>query len=278
MKYLFWITFAVGTANSQVQTGSVVVFLLSQDAVTVAADSRVVDLGTGKYNDADCKIRALNDKTFFVMAGSASHKKDLSGPSWDAYDDARNAWDKGARFGIVSSAQQRTTDAAEEWAKTVQSHFTKPSVMAAIRNAFWGGDVLASGLFGSTNHQVAVTKVDVRADLKLFDRTHKVRLWHETSETPKLGVGGALGLNQVADEYIRETTESAKREMENYKRTLSKFPPRVQYAEIARKLVEWSINKHSRRDLLGFPIDELRLSEGSGIEWLILKPGCKKQE
>jgi len=280
MNNLLMLVAFCNLAWPQTQTGSIAVFILSENEITVAADSRSVNSVTGIHDDTSCKIRAFGDKFFFVMAGPGGHKADAAGPRWSANGDAREAWRMAIRLGMVSSAQRLTDEVAEQWARSMESHFMKPTIMKALRSTLWGGNVLASGLFGSTNpeRELAVAKVDIFVDLELFDSKGIVKLRHEISEGPKLVPGGSMGLGEIATEYIFETSARAKRDMEAYKRTISNLTPSAQYGGIASKLVEWSVSLHPRHEFLGLPVDELQLSKGGSIRWLKLKRGCKEQE
>jgi hypothetical protein len=271
MKSLFMFVIFCNLAWPQTETGTVVVFVLSENEITVAAESRAVQSDTGKPDDTSCKIRAFGDQFFFSMAGPSGHKQDAAGPGWSAYRDARSAWRKAGKLGMVSSAQGLTNDVAERWAVFMEGRLNERKVIKEIRHTLWGNTV-ASGLFGGTNRagEIAVTRTDIFVDLPLFDRKGIVKLWHDKVERQKLRDGGALGLGEIAAEYVQRTTETTRQN-----RNLS---PGEQDAEIARKLVELSITMHPRREMLGGKIDELRLDRGKGITWLKLKQNCKKQE
>ena len=74
----------------------------------------------------------------------------------------------------------------------------------------------------------------------------------------------AMGIfHQSFNEYYVQTTPRAKRFMTNYLKTLS---PTSRNANLAKKLVELSIEPDPKNAYLGLPVDELELERGRGIK------------
>lgn len=255
----------------QVETGTVVVFVSSQNEITVAADSRSLNSITRIHNDYSCKIRVFGDKFFFAMAGPVDGY-DAAGHGWSTYTESKAAWRRAVRNPhMVSSAQKLTNDVAEHWINSMDSHQRDYRAIMAIRDTIQAGNALASAIFGATDSagNLGLTRATILIDLDLLDKKKVVRLTHEIVERPKLGDGGTLGLGEIAAQYAVPTTVRIRQGI---------FSPSAQDAEIARKLVELTIQLHPRKEMLGGEIDELQLWSGVGVTWISRKNTCKEQE
>jgi hypothetical protein len=271
MKWFVVFALFCEMAWPQTETGTVVVFIVSQNGITVAADSRIVDALTRKHDDTGCKIRAFGNEFFFAAAGTAGHIQDAAGSGWSSYADAKHAWQHAQKLAMVSSAQRMTDDVAKEWAESMKEHLNKYERIKPMRDLMHGNN-LGSALFGGTNAagELGVTRADLTINLALFDSRQIVQLSSDTVELPDLHDGGTLGLGEIAAQNMRTTYAAIKQRHD--------LSPSAQDAEIARKLVELSIDLHPRREMLGRPVDELRLSKGAGITWISLKDNCKKKD
>jgi hypothetical protein len=254
----------------QTETGTVVVFVLAKNEITVAADSlSTYDTAKKPTNDS-CKIRAFGNKFFFAMAGPVAHKKDAGGPAWSAYTAAMEAWGEASKLNMVSSAQMVTNEAAGRWNEAMRKNLNNPKLIDSIKDTL-KGDELASALFGSTDRagELGVTRADITIDLARFIKIKNVSLNTSYTERAKLNDGGALGLSEIAAEHFQTTADSIR------KNTGLSFSE--QNERIAHELVDLSIRLHPRRGMLGGDIDELILNR-NGITWIDRKKGCKEQE
>src|SRR5258708_5423991 len=77
-----------GSALSQQGTGTIVVFRLTPERATVAADSRTVLNGcSSEVNDNVCKVAAFDDKLVFAASGyTGRFKCGSSGSAWNVRD------------------------------------------------------------------------------------------------------------------------------------------------------------------------------------------------
>lgn len=271
VKLLFALAICCKLAWPQVETGTVVVYVLSQKEITVAADSRSIESATREERDDACKIRAFGQHFFFAMAGPTSHKRDAAGPEWSIYIESKTAWRKAIHKSHGDTfAQELTNEVAGQWLRSMRRHEGSYMAVASMR-PFLEGNTLASAIFAGTDAagNLGVTRASIAIDLNQFDKSKEVRLIDDLADRSKLQDGGSLGLGEIADQYSQSTIIETRRRH---------LPLSRENAEIAYRLVELTIKLHPRKDLLGGEIDELRLTSGAGITWIHRKGTCKQQD
>jgi hypothetical protein len=100
-------------ASAQVSSGTIVVLNISEDQVTVAADSRGLDRDTGIANDSECKIATLGHKLVFTGVGNVRRiSPSISDPvkSWNNMEIAKDIFSRyaalqgGTRVRTISTA------------------------------------------------------------------------------------------------------------------------------------------------------------------------------
>ena len=269
-RILLVLSFLCKVAWPQVETGTVVIYFLSPTGATVAADSRAYYTHGQKPDDKACKIRALCNKFFYAVAGPVSYAE--PGHSYSAYADAKSAWERASRLNMAKSAQKMTDYVAERWVESMKKHLSDPKVMNGVSEELDGGDDVSDALFGATDSagNIGVTRADIHIDLPAFKKTKKINLTPKIDGRAILGEGGTLGRGDVANDH-RTRREAAVRGNHNLTRS-------AQDAEIAKQLVELTIQIDPHKQELGGDVDELRLDRGIGVTWLHRKCNCKERE
>jgi hypothetical protein len=280
MKCLATVLACCSLAWPQLKNGSVADYIFIQNELIVAADSRASD-GKGHHTDTECKLRVLSNQVFFVATGVSGGQKTAVAPEWSTYDDAKQAWKNSSRFAGMSALQNVVHTAAESWAAVMQDrldHFTAISLMRPqlqMDNTGVEGPFRAieQGIFGATNDrgELAASQASVDVNLKEFDSRHVVQLRHSVTDL-KFGDGGAIGLSQIVKEFTQQTSQRAEKFMAPYAGNPLEEARNI---NLARKLIERSIELHPQREFLGLPVDELTLRRGKGIQWLQVKPSCR---
>jgi hypothetical protein len=111
MKSSVWVILGIALssyfAHSQINSGSIVVFNVSQDKAVMAADSRGVRSDGGPPNDAKCKIITCGGSGMFAATNVAGYVRgsDRRDFAWDSYDEATKVCDsiKGHSFSDASA-------------------------------------------------------------------------------------------------------------------------------------------------------------------------------
>jgi hypothetical protein len=138
-------------AVAQIEHGTVGVVHLTEDKISVAADSRVTIKGPHpRQDDTACKIVALGKNLIFVSAGNTAYEShNLLVPSWTNNNEVRMAYER------INSGNIR--EIATEWGRSVSSHFDalniwEPNDFRAAR----AGDLLTIALFAGIDSNDAL--------------------------------------------------------------------------------------------------------------------------
>lgn len=207
------------------RTGSVVVYFISQDEITVAADSRITNTLSGAHEDTYCKIRAFGDHFVVAVAGITQ------GDRWSSPDIAKHVW-KAEQNGRLTP-EEFANEVANGWLSRVQAHLQNQREISQARRELEGG-VVTYALFGATDSvgRLAAARATIAVDLALFDSKHIVHLIPKL-EPLQLGSGGTLGLGEIANEYYKRTTSRADQYMKSYLATIASQPAGVHDASLA---------------------------------------------
>jgi hypothetical protein len=269
-----WIVaaFFLGTAQMawpQVQTGTSIVYDLSQNQFTIAADSRRNNPETGEYDNFQCKISAFGQKFVFSMSGYVEKIN-----RWNAHALARKIWQKESSGEI--SADKLTTAVAGKWLTAMETTYSDADIVPTFRKHMFPGDqpILASAIFVATDKSGTVVGrvVNIYFDLQLFDATGTTRLIPDNN--PMAETWGGLGFSEIFLEFGKETSLRATEYMKWFTPQISALSHSRHDAKLASKFVELTILLHPRNSELGFPIDLLQLNGGTGVHWGQHKQKC----
>jgi hypothetical protein len=253
----------------QVEAGTVLYSNISQNELTVAADSRTV-FDIGKYEDTECKISAFGSQFVFAMAGIARRDSE-NVIQWDAHSVARGIWKREAK---IDPADNLVTRVADDWVVEMAKLYSDPWVAQVVskRNA---DGTFANALFAATGKsgKLTVEAIDIGFDRPLFNLTHEIRVTHD-SVVMREGDSVFGGYDRTANEFARESTQRARDYMNWFKTRISGMGRSTQRAELASKFVELSILLDADNSELGFPVDVLQLRGGGTVRWRWVKPNC----
>ncbi len=261
------------SAWPQVETGSVLFFERQQNELTVATDSRVTGMTSGRHEDAQCKISAFGPQFVFSSVGIAS-KGENGKVIWDAFDMARRIWRSEAKTGSTNTLVARVAD---KWTIRMVKALAEPSTIQAVRKRTLDG-ALASAVFANTakSDPLVVEEVEIGFDVPLFDSTHKVRITH-SSKIVLDGSYGFGGHGEIAVEFLYRTSERGKDFYNRFTAENSSKDSSTQRAILARELVELSVQLHPNRIELGLPADVLQLKGGGTVQWRWVKQNCPQK-
>ena len=256
----------------QIQTGTIIVYNLTQDEFTVAADSRGIVRGTDKHDDNECKISAFGSNFVFSMAGLTRQ-----GDRWDSHTVARKIWQE--EFMRDASAKSLVTVVSDKWINAMERIYFDNSVVPYMRSTMHPGDgpIISSAVFAATDKSglVFYRGVTIFFDLQAFDSSGTVRLQEKIEgrlDTPEQW--GSMGRNEIEIEFVKRATPRANQYMDWYGPQISTLDPSKLRSELATKFVELSILLHPNNIELGFPIDVLQLNGKTGVHWISRKPNC----
>jgi hypothetical protein len=267
-------------ATPRIETGTVIYVHISQDDVTIAADSRRILVGTEQHSDESCKISAFGDKFIFTAAGMTSYQSDKH-EGWDAHTIARELWRK--QSNSESNAINLVNNVAEQFVIQMESIYRSPEFIAAAKINQSGGDpVLISALFAATDKSgaLAIRALNIDYDDKLFSSSGEVRLVHDftTLQAEKGGEEKFIGMghDEVIGEFISMKSTRSREFMAWFLPQLTAVSPGQRRTALASKYIELSILLHPKSDQVGFPIDVLQLERTTGVRWISVKPNCPK--
>jgi hypothetical protein len=255
------------TAWPQYKSGTVIFLSLSENQLTVAADSRIT-FGSGEYQDTECKISAFGSKFIFTMAGVAEN-----GTKWNARSIARQIWQSESKDG--SGASDLHIRVSDKWITAMEKVYDDPALIAASRTQT-GTDYLASAAFAALDKsgKINVMLVDIGFDLRFFDATGKIRFFADRRILLKQS---ALGHADVVTEFLSRSSERSIAYMEWFDTTSAALSRSKEQAALASKFIELSILLHPKNTELGFPIDVVQFGPPPlGIHWIWIKPNCQQ--
>ncbi len=162
---------------------------------------------------------------------------------------------------------------AKEWATRMNKFYDSPDFIRRVRPGTEDGTI-TTALFAATRTtgDLAMYAEEISFDRALFDSGGTVKITSNGLPLPE-GAELPMGLDEIGNEFLKQTTERARHYMSWF---LPQLPaePRTRAWTKSEKLVELSILLHSKRDQLGFPIDTAQLLPSTGVTWRHLKNNC----
>ena len=271
-----WLVLIGTLASCQMNSGTVVVFYISDDKIAISADSRSLIVRGDKVtsvNDQTCKIAALGDHALFGASGFARYIKSGHNDPAPEYDFATNA------RRAYSANSRAIASVAESWAKEVIPQMTAvlrlhPGTFSFLKGEFAGGGVfLTSTYYGEI--RVYAVNVSYHKDNAVAPFTSEVL--NLAPCTTAIGPYCVLGKTEVAMEFASLKTARARQEAATWEARKSS---RVDDDEALRtaRLVDLSIAYAPDRywgyaDVAG-AVDTAILKRGGTVQWLARKSEC----
>lgn len=257
-----------GQAVEETGAGSIVFVIFTPDNLTIAADSRLTRLAGG-HDDTECKISAFGSKFAFAMAGVVFTSGD-----GNPHSIARGIWQ--AKTRTNPSTTELISDVAEEWTDKMEKLYAQSGAIGGIRKRT-GGESLATAYFAATDRtgQTILADVQINFDGQLFDKSGRIHITHD-KRILRSDNWYSAGRHEIADEYIKGTSDRAKTFMVPFRTQLAALAPSERDAKMASKLVELSILLHPLKADLAPPVDVLQMKPGIGTHWVSIKPNCPK--
>lgn len=255
-------------AVEETGAGTVVFVIFTPTDLTIAADSRLTWLAGG-HDDTECKISAFGSKFVFAMAGVV-----FTGGDKNPHLIARRIWQRKSRTN--PSTTKLISDVAEEWRDKMETLYAQSGSIGGIRKRT-GGESLATAYFAATDRTGEIVLADVQIDFdgQLFDKSGRIHITHD-KRILRSDNWYSAGRHEIADEYIKGTSDRAKKFMAPFRTQLATLSPSERDAKMASKLVELSILLHPLKADLAPPVDVLQMKPGIGIHWVSIKPNCPR--
>ena len=261
---LFMLTATAGAGASTptwgYKRGTVTVVDVEPDQVIVSSDSRAT-MPNG-YRDDDCKISEIGGEMLFSGAGYRQISSTKPAGLWDAHEVA-------ARSFAIAKAM-RTADTvnatAREWEKETKAFFAGPqSDLKDLMNS--GVTKIFDALFvGRTADKRMIA---VHDQVKIDPAGPSIVITSETLAPPHVL---AVGVEDVANEFINQSSQRAMDEMQKWQQTVSEKEATEQQLLFTEQVVKWTIQYGP--DNVGGPVDTATI-DPSGIHWITRKNVCQ---
>jgi hypothetical protein len=259
-------------AFAQVEAGTFIALSSSQNEIVVAADSRAY---SGRVeSDDSCKIRAFGGKLIFAVAGDAADEHTTRAElSWDSRTIARDLFFQLSKKITVEPMSIRLATA---WGNEVKSKL-KAEILRDRRiiSDKSSGEDLASALFASFDqNSPLIVVVHITYSLDPHGLINTQSSISNIYRSPQRIV---LGHTDLGAEFGTLSTPRSRQWAESTPFSAD------QIATFAIRAVEFSI-EYSPLDRfegytfrsIGGPVDAVRLSSESGVEWIKRKSNCPK--
>lgn len=266
---ILWALCVSYPAYSQISSGTIVVFAVTQDEAVIAADSRAKFVRGSPPDDTYCKIAAFRNHVIFSVTGPAAYIS--SGPadpihSWSAIDEARSASQVGRQAVNASSETKMIADA---WAKKIQTKWNSlyakyPDLV--IKAAEHGKGLLTTGIFiVAKNKHLAFTTRGIR-----FSRDSRIPTSVEKASCETGHLCGS-GETDVFLEFTRVTSQRAENERAEWLKRQDASA--IMYAI---RMVDLTI-KYGPDDV-GGKVDALEITSDGKIAWKQRKCNCPENQ
>jgi hypothetical protein len=252
-------------------TGTLIILQASKEEIVVAADSRMHYLN-GNFDDR-CKINAFGDELIFAAAGTTLDK-DETGVRWDAHTIARSVFDRLSKDSVDVPLPRRF---AEAWGNEVNTKLKEDLIRNPQETLQGSSDnVLISAIFaGFYDDSPLTSQVFIAYDNQL----HTKVISNTEAGPTSLATSPMHGHFEIADELFNGKTERACKWRKGLMARTPKGSDPLAFMTI--DAISFSIaNQRPRNignemvDLIGGPIDAVRLKRTGGIDWIHRKKNC----
>jgi len=266
---ILWALCVSYPACSQISSGTIIVYAVTQDEAVVAADSRVKFVSGSPPDDTYCKIAAFRNHVIFATIGAGAYIR--TGPadpiqSWSAIGEARGASKVGSHAADASSEVKMIADS---WAKKIQAKWNSlyakyPDLV--IKEAEHGKGLLTTGIFiVAKNKHLAFTSRGIR-----FSRDFRIPTSVEKASCETGHLCGS-GETDIFMEFTQATSQRAQAEREDW----SKRPNKSLIMYVIR-MVDLTIAYGP--DDVGGKVDALEMTRDGKVTWKQRKCNCPESQ
>jgi hypothetical protein len=276
----FFAAIISGSAEAQIDFGTVIVVGVSQNKVVVAADSHSTSQG------GRCKVAVLGGKVLYGAAGVAAETAPALPNAWtvDAMSVAKTSFDgapKRMQACVTSSScpsdsKSLPENVAQGWLDSMLGNLTTASYVgiddwklgAGVTGLFAG--IGPSGDMEAVVDQIVCEKPDAKstkADEKSRSNCQPHVDFSKKIVPPKgQTVWIPLGISDTANEYLRQASDRAKEEVKEW--------PDLQEWQKAYRLVDLTLAYSQKKDSLAGPIEVIELRRNGAVVWIQNPQSC----
>lgn len=260
-------------AQSQLGSGTIVVYNLTQDKLVIAADSRAT-YGDRPPDDMQCKISAFRNHIVFAAGGAAYYIPPVSSGErpWDAIEEAKTA----STIGVIGSTTvtEEIERIADAWAISMQANWNSfylvhPDLVRETANEQKG--LLTDGIFvEAKNGEMALTVRAIRF-------TNGLNLTSVETAHCEPTHWCASGQIDVFMEFANRTTPRAVMERDTWFKQFDSGSFRAISSDRALlrtvRFVDLAI-AYDITGTIGGPIDAIEMGKDGSIYWFMRKTQC----
>lgn len=268
-------------AEAQIDFGTVIVAGVSQNKVVIAADTR----SASQDSHGRCKVAALGGKILYGAAGVVADTAAGLPNAWifDALGVAKTSFEGApkrtqactASSSCPSDPKSLPQNVAQGWLESILDELSKASYVgvddwkleAGITGIFAG--IGPSGDMEAVVDQVVCQKPEAQnaGDEKPRSACQPHLDFSKKILPPKgQTVWIPLGITDTANEYLRQTSDRAKVEVQEW--------PKLQEWQIAYRLVDLTLAYSQKKDYLGGPIEVVELRRNGTVTWIQNPQNC----
>lgn len=266
---------ASNSAFSQINSGTVVVWMATDNDLVLAADSRVACIGStciaeNPNRDNDCKILALNRNLIFSSAGAAGD--DRKEFRWNAFEIA-SSLAAGRKFETVESIDTLASD----WLKQVQPLVDRSCRTNPLPPDFQPRVMYTSAVFAGVTAKGVIHVAEAFFKMTIGPKNQASCTENPSADsvTPDGSSGGKVhsygGGAELVEKFL-DNPENGEREKPNL-RPMSNFTVWTDLARTTYRFAQIAVEQSGSSGDVGGPIDQVHLST-KGIEWLHRKQNC----
>ena len=251
--------------------GTILVSTMTEDEVTLAEDSRVIEKGEPK--DDDCKIITLHGKIIFGFAGIRSF--DTTAPTihvaihWEAHAAAIQAYKLSTRKTTHDVAEQFAILAAQDFGDSIKLWGLRRFVQqtGADPNAILAAIFTGTGSKGKPDQFVVDLSYSIPERKIVW--TNKPVVLTAADSTPVKAYGSDTS---VITEFIAERSFRSKNELAHWRQKMAGKSHDERISSLAVQFVKWEIMYTTEADI-GGPVDYMVLSRAGIADHR--KPSCQ---
>ena len=282
---IFCIAIIGGRAEAQIDFGTVIVVGVSQNKVVIATDSH----SATQDNHGRCKVAVLGGKVLYGAAGVVADTVAGLPNAWifDALGVAKTSFEGApkrmqacaASSSCPSDPKSLPENVAQGWLDSMLSSLSTASYVGADDWKLGAGvtgivaGVGSSGDMEAVVDQVVCQKPDPQtagADAKPRGNCQPHLDFSKKIIPPKgQTVWIPLGISDTANEYLRQTSDRAKAEVQEW--------PKLQEWQVAYRLVDLTLAYSQKKDYVGGPIEVVELRRNGTVIWIQNPQSCPEK-
>jgi hypothetical protein len=272
---IFLAAISSGLAEAQIDFGTVIVVGVSQDRVVVATNTGPVS----QDGHGSCKVTVLGGKVFYAATGVVADTASAIPNAWtiDATSAAKASFEAApqtmqacaAASSCASDPKSLPENVAQGW---VDSTLSNLATASSIGPDDWKLGAGVTGIFagvGPTGEMEAVVdqivcekpgaQTSVASDKPRGNCQPRLDFSKKVVAPKGRTVWIPLGLSDIANEYLRQTSDRAKEDVKEW--------PNLQEWQIAYRLVDLTLAYTPKKYNVDGPIEALELRHNGNVTW-----------